>query len=97
MASCCGWPSDSGAAAAAAASRAPASVSTGLGGRTWCRLDRRRAGAVERREAGARDAARQERERPAREALLGREERGRRAKRCSVRRKREESRSNSIS
>jgi hypothetical protein len=34
---------------------------------------------------------------PARVALLGREERGRRARRCSTGRKREESRSSSIS
>jgi hypothetical protein len=68
----------------------------GGGGWSWrspVRRPVRTCCAVERRGAGARSAARQGGEKPACEALLGREERGRRVKRCSARRKREESRS----
>jgi hypothetical protein len=87
-----GWCSNSG--------RAAASVSAGLGGRSWCSPDRRPACtccAVERRGVGTRGAARQGEEKPAREALLDREEGGRHVKRCSASLKHEESRSCSIS
>jgi hypothetical protein len=76
MVSCCGWPSDGGAAAAAAASRAPASVSAGLGG-----ADMLPPGQEKSRRARA---AWWRGEGPACTALLGREERSRRAERCSA-------------
>jgi hypothetical protein len=89
---------DVGGRCSSSGSRVGLSVG-GDGGRSWRSLDRRPARtccAVERRGAGARGAARQGGEKPTCEALLDKEERGRRAKRCSTRRKREESRSSSI-